>query len=396
MNKRKIFNDPVYGFIRFPFDFLYDIIDHPYVQRLRRISQMGLSHYVYPGAVHNRFHHALGALHLMTKAISTLRDKGIDITDKEYEAVCSAILLHDIGHGPFSHALEGKIVDVHHEALSLAYMHTLNEEFDGRLNLAIKIFQDQHPKKFLHQLVSSQLDMDRMDYLNRDSFFTGVAEGVIGYDRIITMLNVVNNQLVVEEKGIYSIEKFLVARRIMYWQVYLHQASVSAESMLILFYECLKDSQMTVSSEALNYFLSEKISSLNSEVIENHSVIDDFDVLFTIKECAKSSDSVLRFLSKSILERKLFRCHVNDKPFDSDFKNNVRQKLTEHYGEVSTDITKLMREGKEVKFAYDHRDNEIVILKKDGSTANFSVSSDFKVELRNSIKYFLCHPKIKC
>jgi HD superfamily phosphohydrolase len=396
MNKRKIFNDPVYGFIRFPFDFLYDIIDHPYFQRLRRISQMGLSHYVYPGALHTRFHHALGALHLMTRAINTLRDKGIAISDEEYEAVCCAILLHDIGHGPFSHALEGEIIAVHHEDLSLAYMEELNKEFDGRLSLAIDIFKNTYSKEYLHQLVSSQLDMDRMDYLNRDSFFTGVAEGVIGYDRIIAMLNVVDNQLVVEEKGIYSIEKFLVARRIMYWQVYLHQASVAAESMLILFYKTLKKSGKTVSSASLNYFLNSNSTSLNKEVIDNHSVIDDIDILYTIKESANSDHFLLKFLSKAILERKLFRCHVSNKAFDSDFKDNVRQKLTEHYAIATIDASKLIREGKEEKFAYDRNDNEIVILKKNGSTADFSEISGIKVESRNSIKYFLCHPKIKC
>lgn len=396
MNKRKIFNDPVYGFVRFPFDFLYDIIDHPYFQRLRRISQMGLSHYVYPGALHNRFHHALGALHLMTRAINTLRDKGVEVSDDEYEAVCCAILLHDIGHGPFSHALEGEIVAVHHEDLSLAYMEELNKEFDGRLSLAIEIFTDKYPKTFLHQLVSSQLDMDRMDYLNRDSFFTGVAEGVIGYDRIIAMLNVVDNRLVVEEKGIYSIEKFLVARRIMYWQVYLHQASVSAESMLILFYKTLKESGKTVSSASINYFLKSSSTSLNKEVIDNHSVIDDIDILYTIKESVKSDNFLLRFLARTIIERKLFRCHVSNKPFDSDFKENVRQKLTEHYRIASSDASKLIREGKEEKFAYDRTDNEIVMLKKDGSIAKFSEISGIKVESRNSVKYFLCHPKIKC
>lgn len=396
MNKRKIFNDPVYGFVRFPFEFLYDLIDHPYFQRLRRISQMGLSHYVYPGALHTRFHHALGALHLMTRAINTLRDKGVEVSDEEYEAVCSAILLHDIGHGPFSHALEGEIIAVHHEDLSLAYMEELNKEFDGRLSLAIDIFTDNYQKKFLHQLVSSQLDMDRMDYLNRDSFFTGVAEGVIGYDRIIAMLNVVDNQLVVEEKGIYSIEKFLVARRIMYWQVYLHQASVSAESMLILFYKTLKETGKTVSSASLNYFLNSNSKVLNKEVIDNHSVIDDIDILYTIKESMKSDHFLLSFLAKTIIERKLFRCHVSNEPFDSDFKDKVRQKLTEHYRIASSDASKLIKEGKEEKFAYDRTDNEIVMLKKNGSVAKFSEISGIKVETRNSVKYFLCHPKIKC
>jgi HD superfamily phosphohydrolase len=228
MNKKKIINDPVYGFISIPYDIIYDLLEHPYFQRLRRIKQLGLTHYVYPGALHTRFHHALGAMHLMQKAIRALQYKGVEITPEEAKAATIAILLHDIGHGPFSHALEHSIVHVHHEDLSILFMEQLNEEFDGALDVAIAIFKNEYPKKYLHQLVSSQLDMDRMDYLNRDSFFTGVSEGVIGYDRIIKMLNVYNGEIVVEYKGIYSIEKFLIARRIMYWQVYLHKTVVSA------------------------------------------------------------------------------------------------------------------------------------------------------------------------
>jgi len=396
MNKKKIFNDPVYGFIRFPFDMLYDLINHPYFQRLRRISQMGLSHYVYPGALHTRFHHAIGALHLMTRAIESLRYKQIEISDDEYEAVCCAILLHDIGHGPFSHALEGKIVTVHHEALSLAYMETLNIEFDGRLNLAISIFKNEYHKSFLHQLVSGQLDMDRMDYLNRDSFFTGVAEGVIGYDRIIEMLNVVDDQLVIEEKGIYSIEKFLIARRIMYWQVYYHKASVAAEYMLILFYTLLKEAQIQTPSTYLQYFLAKEKFALTPELIHQHSQIDDIDILFTIKEQKSSSNKLIQLISESILDRKLFSCHISNEPFNSDFKDKLRLNLTEHYVIPSSDASKLICEGKEEKFAYNQTKNEILILKKDGSTIKYSEASDFNIENRNTIKYFLCHPKIKC
>ncbi|MFM8370842.1 MAG: HD domain-containing protein, partial [Bacteroidota bacterium] len=222
-SRKKIFNDPVYGFVSVPGGLLLGLIDHPFFQRLRRIRQLGLAPFVYPGALHTRFHHALGALHLMQESIETLRQKGVLITDEEAEAACAAILLHDIGHGPFSHALEHTLVEMHHEQISLWIMEELNKQFDGKLELAISIFNDQYPKKFLHQLVSGQLDMDRMDYLNRDSFFTGVSEGVIGYDRIIKMLDVHDGQLVVEEKGIYSVEKFLIARRLMYWQVYLHK-----------------------------------------------------------------------------------------------------------------------------------------------------------------------------
>jgi len=229
MASTKIFNDPVYGFVSIPYGIIFELVEHPYFQRLRRIKQLGLTHYVYPGALHTRFHHALGALHLMTQAVEVLRSKKVDISEEEAEAVMIAILLHDIGHGPFSHTLESTLINVHHENISTLFMEQLNEEFNGKLDLTIQIFEDQYEKKFLHQLVSGQLDMDRMDYLNRDSFFTGVHEGVIGYDRIIKMLNVVDGELVVEEKGIYSIEKFLIARRLMYWQVYLHKTVLSAE-----------------------------------------------------------------------------------------------------------------------------------------------------------------------
>jgi len=233
MSKSKIFNDPVYGFVSVPYGLLFNLVEHRWFQRLRRIKQVSLTHYVYPGALHTRFHHALGALHLMQQAIEVLRSKGAYISDQEAEAVSAAILLHDIGHGPFSHTLEHTLVRAHHEALSLLFMEQLNQELGGALDMTIRIFRDQYPKRFLHQLVSGQLDMDRMDYLNRDSFFTGVHEGVIGYDRIIKMLAIQNDELVVEEKGIYSIEKFLIARRLMYWQVYLHKTVLSAEQMLV-------------------------------------------------------------------------------------------------------------------------------------------------------------------
>jgi len=331
---------------------------------------------------------------LMTRAIESLRYKKIDITDEEYQAVCIAILLHDIGHGPFSHALEGKIVTVHHEALSLTYMEALNAEFGGKLDLAIRIFKNEYYKSFLHQLVSGQLDMDRMDYLNRDSFFTGVAEGVIGYDRIIEMLNVVNDHLVIEEKGIYSIEKFLIARRIMYWQVYYHKASVAAEYMLILFYTLLKEYEIETSSNYLQYFLAKHKFVMTPELIHQHSQIDDIDILFAIKEQKNSENRLVRLVSESILDRKLFRCHISNQPFKSDFKDKLRLNLTEHYDIPSSDASKLICEGKEEKFAYNQTKNEIVILKKDGSTIKYSEASDFNIENRNTIKYFLCHPKI--
>jgi len=396
MNKKKIFNDPVYGFIKYPFDILYDLIDHPYFQRLRRISQMGLSHYVYPGALHTRFHHALGALHLMTRAIQVLRYKDIEVSDEEYKAVCIAILLHDIGHGPYSHALEGKIIAVHHEVLSLRYMEVLNEEFGGELSLAIKIFKNEYEKQFLGQLVSGQLDMDRMDYLNRDSFFTGVAEGVIGYDRIIEMLNVRNDQLVIEEKGIYSIEKFLIARRIMYWQVYLHKASVAAEQMLVLFYEHLKAAKYPISSEPLSHFLYADTQYITKNTIYQHSLVDDADMIFAIKELQFHPERVMSLLSDTILNRKIFKCHVSNEPYNSDFIDNIRQKVVKHYNMTSSNASKLISVGKEEKIAYDQGKKEILILKKDKSIIKFSDSSEFMIEKKNTVKYFLCHPKLMC
>ena len=288
-NKLKIFNDPVYGFVSVPHGLLLDLVDHPHFQRLRRIRQVGLAHYVYPGALHTRFHHALGALHLMQEAIEVLRSKGTEISEAEAEAACVAILLHDIGHGPYSHALEHTIVDLHHEQLSLLFMEVLNRQFDGRLSLAIDIFTDRYDKKFLHQLVSGQLDMDRMDYLNRDSFFTGVSEGVIGYDRIIKMLAVHEGELVVEEKGIYSIEKFLIARRLMYWQVYLHKTNVSAEHMVIHLLRrarelALAGSQLEA-SESLRWFLYRKATEQPAvpELLEHFAHLDDVDIAAAIK-----------------------------------------------------------------------------------------------------------------
>ncbi|MBK7428612.1 MAG: HD domain-containing protein, partial [Saprospiraceae bacterium] len=291
MNKKKIINDPVYGFITIPYIIIFDLIEHPAFQRLRRIRQTGLSDFVYPGALHTRFHHALGAMHLMKQAIDVLRAKGTEITEDEAEAVCVAILLHDIGHGPFSHALEHTLLDIHHETLSLVIMERINFEMSGKITLAIQIFKNEYHKTFLHHLVSSQLDMDRMDYLNRDSFFTGVAEGKIGYDRIIKMLAVKDDQLVVEEKGIYSIEKFLMARRIMYWQVYLHKAVLSAEHMLI---QTLKRARflteqgqdLPVSSQ-LKFFLKRHVtenSNPQTDWLNCYFELDDIDILMALKQ----------------------------------------------------------------------------------------------------------------
>ena len=306
-NKKKIFNDPVYGFITIPYELLFDLIEHPYFQRLRRIKQLGMTDYVYPGALHTRFHHALGALHLMTQTIESLRSKGVKITEEEALGVSIGILLHDIGHGPFSHALEHTIIDIHHETLSLTFMNVLNEEFDGALTTAIDIFTDQYPKRFLHQLISGQLDMDRLDYLTRDSFFTGVYEGVVGYDRIIKMLAVKEDELVVEEKGIYSIEKFLVARRLMYWQVYLHKTVVAAEQMLVRVLEraklLAKQGIVLKVPDNLAYFLYNDFSEAelqenSRELLNNFARLDDYDIFAALKEFTLLEDP---FLSLSLI-----------------------------------------------------------------------------------------------
>ncbi len=402
MNKKKIFNDPVYGFISIPHGIIFDLIEHPYYQRLRRISQLGLSHYVYPGALHTRFHHALGAMHLMTQAIETLRSKDVEISRKEARGVLIAILLHDIGHAPFSHALEHTLVNVHHEELSELFMQKLNKVFKGKLEIAIQIFQNKYPKKFLHQLVSSQLDMDRMDYLNRDSFFTGVSEGVIGYDRIIKMLTVKNNELVVEEKGIYSIEKFLISRRLMYWQVYLHKTVLSAEQMLIRTLERAKDlAQEGVhleGSDALRYFLYNNFSRKDfkknrDELLEKYAALDDIDILAALKNWSSHDDYVLSFLSKSIIERKLFKIKLQNEPFDSDYIKQMRLKVQNNLPEDRSEKSNfLVFTGKESNSAYSTKKDEIKILYKNGKVLPMSDASDHGIQPKIITKHYLCYP----
>lgn len=402
MNKKKIFNDPVYGFITIPYEIIFDLIEHPFYQRLRRIKQVGLTHYVYPGALHTRFHHALGAMHLMTQAIEVLRSKDIEITEEEAKAVSIAILLHDIGHGPFSHALEHTLVDAHHEELSLLFMEELNDQFGGKLDLAIEIFENKYKKRFLHQLVSGQLDMDRMDYLNRDSFFTGVSEGVIGYDRIIKMLSVVNNELVVEEKGIYSIEKFLIARRLMYWQVYLHKTSLVSEQMLIKTLKRAKDlATQGVSldcSKPLHKFLYNSIGpndfkEKRADLLTEFAKLDDFDIISALKNWRDHEDFVLSFLSKSILDRKLFRVELNNIPFESDYKEKLRQKLQERLIDQKVDLSYLFFEGQETNSAYSTSKKEIKILFKNGAVQPMSAFADHGIHPKIITKYYLCYPK---
>ncbi len=399
MGKNKIFNDPVYGFISVPRGIFLDLIDHPWFQRLRRISQLGMTYYIYPGATHTRFHHALGAYHLMTQAIEVLRSKGVPITDEEAEGVKIAILLHDIGHGPFSHALEHSIVNVHHEYLSMLFMKQLNRLFSGKLDTAIDIFTNRYPKRFLHQLVSGQLDMDRMDYLNRDSYYTGVSEGVIGYHRIIKMLDVQNDQLVVEEKGFYSIEKFLIARRIMYWQVYLHKAAFGAEQMLIHALkrakELIRSGQKPDCPANLSYFLSNPIAKNdfegdNTQLLELFASLDDTDLLSALKSFAKEQDKVLAFLANAIINRQLFRTEVSNMPFSRDYIDSIRLKMEKKWDSATPYLLYVKKESNN---AYNPETEEINILFKDRKIRPLSSLSDHAVPSKVVTKHFLCYPK---
>ncbi|MEI7803098.1 MAG: HD domain-containing protein [Bacteroidota bacterium] len=405
MNKRKIINDPVYGFITIPSEIIFDIIEHRWFQRLRRIQQLGLSSLVYPGGNHTRFQHTVGAMHLMTLSLEVLRSKGISITDEEGEAAVIAILMHDIGHGPFSHTLEKTIVQgVSHEELSVLFMERLNKEFDGKLSLAIKIFQDKYKKKFLHQLVSGQLDMDRLDYLNRDSFFTGVAEGVIGYDRIIKMLTVHKCELVVEAKGIYSIEKFIVSRRLMYWQVYLHKTVLVAEQMLVRILERAREltfKGVTVfASPALQFFLSQKICTKdfyqNENVFEQFALLDDTDVMNAIKVWQSHDDKVLSYLSQGLINRKLFHIELQSEPFNRTKIDLLKKKIEKKFHLQKEELDYLLFEESTSNNAYNRKGDAIKILLKDGKVKDIAEASDqlnISVLSEPVVKHFLCWPK---
>jgi HD superfamily phosphohydrolase len=342
LNKKKIINDPLYGFVHIPHEILYDLIEHPYFQRLRRIKQLGLSDLVYPGALHTRFNHAIGAMHLMLKAIESLRSKEVEITEEEEIGACIGILLHDIGHGPFSHTLEHSIVrNIAHEKISLAFMEKLNKEFNGKLSIAIQIFKGQYKKRFLCQLISGQLDTDRLDYLNRDSFFTGVAEGVVGADRIIHMMDVRDNNLVVHQKGVYSLEKFIVARRLMYWQVYLHKTVVAADVLLTNLLKrakelCDEGKEVLSGNGPFKYFLESNLEGTelleNDEILEVFSHMDDVDVVSAIKEWTQSEDKVLRTLSKNLLDRKLPKIKLLDKEITEGEKSEIYNSSSEKFG----------------------------------------------------------------
>ncbi|MGZ4056001.1 MAG: HD domain-containing protein [Bacteroidia bacterium] len=404
-NKLKIFNDPIYGFVSLPYEIIYDLIDHPYFQRLRRIKQLGLTNLVYPGALHTRFHHAMGAMHLMGQAIDVIRSKGHEITDEEAKGVTIAILLHDIGHGPFSHALEHSIVsDITHEDISELFMSRLNKEFNGELTLAIKIFQNKYHKKFLHQLVSSQLDMDRLDYLKRDSFFTGVSEGVISSDRIIKMLNVVNDELAVEAKGIYSIEKFIIARRLMYWQVYLHKTVLSAESLLVNILKRAKElAEKKVElfcTPALRTFLykkyTEKDFRTKPELLDTFAQLDDNDIMTSIKVWTAHPDKVLSMLCRQLVDRKLFKVELQSLPFKEDKIKSIKSDIKKRCGLDDKEVNYFVFTGNVTNDAYRADKIRINILFKDGTVADIADASDqlsIDVLAKTVKKYYLCYPK---
>lgn len=405
VNKRKIINDPVHGFIKIPSTFIYDIIEHPIFQRLRRIKQLGLTSYVYPGATHSRFQHALGAAHLMGMAIQNIRLKGLKITEKEAEAATIAILLHDIGHGPFSHALEQSIIEnFSHEDISTLLMDKLNEKFEGKLDLALKIFNNKYNKKFLHQLVSSQLDMDRLDYLKRDSFYTGVSEGVIGSDRIIKMLNVVDDNLVVEAKGIYSIENFLIARRLMFWQVYLHKTVLAAENLVAKVLQRAKyvaghDNNL-FAVNGLKYFFKNNITSKNlnrkkEDIISNFVNLDDNDIITSVKVWINHPDKVLSTLSNNLINRKLPKIIIQDQPFKKNYLDSKIKEAMKIHNWNNEDIGYYIFTGSISNKAYSELDDKIKILYNTGETKDIVDASDiFNVTVLSKIvkKYFLCYP----
>lgn len=404
-NKRKIINDPVHGFITLPNELAFDIIEHPYFQRLRRIRQLGLTCLVYPGANHTRFQHALGSMHLMMQAVEMLRLKEIDISDDEAAGLYLAILLHDVGHGPFSHALEHTIVEgLSHETLSALFMEKLNALFDKNLQTAISIFSDTYPKRFMHQLVSGQMDVDRLDYLMRDSFYTGVSEGVISTDRIIKMMNVFDDQLVVEAKGIYSVEKFIVARRLMYWQVYLHKTVLSAEHLLI---NILKRAKYLRShgveiftTPALDVFLKRNYTiedfRNNSGLLDHFAALDDNDILMAAKMWAYSDDKILAVLSEHLIKRNLFRIEIRDFPFEDEYIEIFRKKVRKRYAISEEETAYMIFSGEVTNSAYDPAFDRINIFYRDGRILDITESSEqINADLlsRTVRKFFLCYPK---
>lgn len=403
MNKHKIINDPVHGFIKIPSDLIYDLIAHPYYQRLRRIKQLGLSEFIYPGAVHTRFHHALGAMHLIGLALDTLKNKGVLISNEELEAAQIAILLHDIGHGPMSHALEYSILkNVPHEIISSLFIQKLNVIFEGKLTLAQAIFNDQYPRKFFHQLVSSQLDMDRLDYLQRDRFFTGVMEGTVGAERIIKMLAVHNDEIVVEEKGILSIEQFLTARRLMYWQVYLHKTNICAEQMLIQTLKRAKhlynEGKKINIGKSLSVFFEKEVNlnefKENPLYLENFALLDDNDIWACLKDWQFESDIVLSNLSKGLLERKLFKIVLSAEKNTTIDVAQLKKSIAEKLKISERETNYMVFEGIAYNEAYQAKGEVINILSKSGEIQDIAQASDLpNIKALKKIvkKYYLCY-----
>jgi HD superfamily phosphohydrolase len=403
--KHKIINDPVYGFITMPTGKNHLLVKHPWFQRLRHIRQLGLAFLVYPGAIHTRFQHGLGAHYLTTLAIDVLKSTGLEITKEESSAVCAAILLHDIGHGPFSHALEHTFTNnIKHETISELFMEGLNKEFDGHLDLTIEIFKNNYNKKFLHQLVSSQLDMDRLDYLKRDSFFTGVSEGVIGSDRIIKMLNVVNDNLVVDEKGIYSIEKFLIARRLMYWQVYFHKTVLAAEQMLVNILqkarELIQQKVPLQMTPIMLNFLSNNYSEAdlrnNPNILNNFSKLDDNDLLSSIKLWAECENKAFSLLCNRFINRELLKIELQNHPFSEDLIDEYITKTSKIFGISKKEATSFVFTNSATNNAYNANDDRINILYKSGEIKDITIASDMlnlQVLSKNVVKYFFCYPE---
>ncbi len=384
-NKRKIINDPVFGFISIPNELIYDVLQHPYVQRLNRIRQLGLSYVVYPGAQHSRFLHSIGAMHLMSEAIASLRQKGIGITPDEADGAMIAILLHDLGHAPFSHVMEHTLIEgITHEEVSLIMMEQINREMNGALNTAIAIFRNKYPKHFLHQLISSQFDMDRMDYLCRDSFFTGVTEGSVASARLIKMLNVVDDRLVIEAKGIYSVEKFLVARRLMYWQVYLHKTSVAAEQLLIKILDRAKqlarEGVELFCPPALHYFLYRHMTgdafAQDSHALAQYALLDDSDILSAIKAWQTSNDTTLRLLAEAFVNRRLFKGKLLSQPLTTTERQELLQQYATRFAISTSDAEYFFAEHISTSNTYSEKDDSIDILYNDGTVRNIAEASD--------------------
>lgn len=402
-NKKKIFNDPIYGFVSIPDELHFDIIEHPYFQRLRRIKQVSMTNLVYPGANHTRFAHSLGTMHLMRRAIQLLRGKGYVITDEELEAASIAILLHDSGHGPFSHTLENSIVHgVTHEELSLKVMQRFNEIHNGRLDMAIQMFKGEYEKGFLTKLISSQLDVDRIDYLKRDSFFTGVAEGSVNAERLLEMMEVVGNELAIEAKGIYSVESFIVARRIMYWQVYMHKAVLSAEYMLrniLKRAKMLSQERDLFATPALSFFLKNHNPFENDDpeyVLDKFCQLDDYDVMTAVKAWRNDQDCVLSELCRRLTDRHLFRIEMQEDAFDPNYINDLRQRIAQLYGWSQEEADFLLLHGVSSNHAYHPKKPAINILYKDGTLKDISEASDqlnISVLSQPVVKHFICYPK---